>query len=207
MMQHPVRMSGKGVRLSFSVVVMKQTVVNWINGTDAVSSWQGNHDIPSTGGTGNDCQPSAWQRQGICFAFRLLTRGAVTFEDGRLRLCTGVQIHLAVCCKATLPILCMGHVRVRTDEHGIERPLLQATRCLTKQPGDVSHLEVSPRDVGHYRLGAHTLVDLRCAYAVVYLPSRGVKRLGMPWFCCATQMEANVTGLMVMLLCASAACC
>ena len=55
----------------------------------------------------------------------------------------GVQSHLALCCKATLPILCMGHVRVKTDHHLYERRLRRATRCLTKQPGGVSHLEVT----------------------------------------------------------------
>ena len=76
--------------------------------------------------------------------------GAVMSEHARIKLCTGVQIHLALCCKATLPILSMGHVRVGIDEHGRdeherERPLLQAARCLTKQPSDVSHLEVWSR--------------------------------------------------------------
>ena len=80
-----------------------------------------------------------------------------------------MQGHLALCCKATLPILCMGHVNVRTNRLERERPLLQATRCLTKQPDGVSHLEVSSR---HSNCGlsmmcsdvsTHHLIDLRCA--------------------------------------------
>ena len=92
-----------------------------------------------------------------------------------------VQIHLAVCCKATLPILCMGHVRVRTDNDARKRHLLQAKRCLAKQPGGVSHLEVSSNDlsdsevsedseatqktqkIGYAYLDNRCLVDLRCA--------------------------------------------
>ena len=81
----------------------------------------------------------------------------------------GVQSHLAVCCRATLPILCMGHVRVSINELERERPLIKATRCLMKQPGGVSHLEVLSRDV-HAEggcLGAHHLLaDLRCASAL-----------------------------------------
>ena len=72
----------------------------------------------------------------------------------------------------------MGHVTVRTDEHKRdkrerERPLLQATRSLTKQPGGVAHLQLSLRDkfAEHDR---HTdcqhLIDLRCASALVCLP-------------------------------------
>ena len=83
-----------------------------------------------------------------------------------------VQSHLALCCKATLPILCTGHVRVRTDKHERERHFLQATHCLTKQPGGVSHLEVSPRDIcaDIDRLDTRPLVDLRCASALGCLP-------------------------------------
>ena len=95
-----------------------------------------------------------------------------SLEDGRLILCTGVQGHLALCCKATLPIMCMGHVRVITDNLSNERRLHQATRCLTKQPGDVSHLEVTWWGIYHNRkdwVGTRRLIDLRCAFALVRL--------------------------------------
>ena len=95
----------------------------------------------------------------ICLSIH--NRGAVISEDGRLRLCTGVQSHLALCCKTTLPILCMGHVRVHTDHHELKRRLLQATRCLTKQPGGVSHFEVTSK--GACVLDTRNLIDLRCA--------------------------------------------
>ena len=86
--------------------------------------------------------------------------------------CMGVQNHLALCCKATLPILCTGHVRVRIDKHERERHLLQATHCLTKQPSGVSHLEVLPRefDAEYVRPDTRNLVDLRCASALGCLP-------------------------------------
>ena len=85
----------------------------------------------------------------------------------------GVQGHLALCCKATLPTLCMGHVRVHTDHDLNERQLLQATRCLTKQPGGVLHLEVIWWGVDLNRedwVGTRHLIDLRCACALVRLP-------------------------------------
>ena len=76
----------------------------------------------------------------------------------------GVQSHLALCCKATLPIMCTGHVRVRTDRHERERHILRATHCLTKQPSGVSHLEVSPRELraDFVRPDTRHLVDIRC---------------------------------------------
>ena len=81
-----------------------------------------------------------------------------------------MQAHLAVCCKGLLPILGMGHVRVTLDTTGSpERPLLNATRCLTKQPGGVSHLEVCSWDdkEGDERLGTRHFIDLRCALTPV----------------------------------------
>ena len=83
-----------------------------------------------------------------------------------------MQSHLALCCKATLPILCMGHVTLNTDKHQGERPLLQAAHCLTNQPSGVSHLEVWSRSVDiedgtrrvvtRFVVSAHNL-NLRCA--------------------------------------------
>ena len=73
-----------------------------------------------------------------------------------------MQAQLAFSCKALLPILGMGHVRVRIDKHKDERPLLDATRCLMKQPGSASHLEVYSVWVC---LGTCHLIDLRCAHA------------------------------------------
>ena len=103
----------------------------------------------------------------VCLS--LHSSGAVITEAGQLRLCTGMQSHLAVCCKATLPFLCMGHVRVTTDKQQFERPLLQATRCLTKQPGGVLHFELSSRDIfsGTLCLDTCHLVGLRYGYALV----------------------------------------
>ena len=85
-----------------------------------------------------------------------------------MKLCMGVQSHLALCCKATLPILCMGHVRVTTKEHEGKKPLLQATCCLAKQPGGVLHLEVLSRDYYAW-LDTRRHVNFRCA---------------MPWCTC-----------------------
>ena len=83
--------------------------------------------------------------------------------------CSGVQSHLALCCKATLPIMCMGRVTVNIYDDDCERPLLQAAHCLTKYPADVSHLEVSSRIDVVYCLHSHRLVDLRCAHALLCL--------------------------------------
>ena len=84
------------------------------------------------------------------------------------RVSIGMQIHLALCCKALLPILRMGHVRVNLDKHKSGRPPLNATRCLImKQPSGASHLEVFSW-VGYCQekwLGTRHLIDLRCAHA------------------------------------------
>ena len=116
------------------------------------------------------------------------------------QVCMTLQSHLALCCKATLPILCMGHVRVRINKQKRERAwssLRQAACCLTKQPGGVSLLEVSSSTVyvGNEYLNAYPLVDLSCASALVCLPL----------LCCAIALIAHRTGTDAMLLCASAA--
>ena len=111
-----------------------ETIGNHLRGNDKVGAFAS----PFT------CVPS---QQGICHL--------------KKRVCSGVQSHLALCCKATLPLLCIGHVRVRSDNQAREWLLLQATRCLTKQPGRVSHLEVAKPDylyTGQYHLAAHQLV-------------------------------------------------
>ena len=93
--------------------------------------------------------------------------------------------HLAVCCKACLPILCMGHVRVVTNNQERERQLLQATGCLTKQPGNVLHLEVSACTASA-RLETRHLVNLRCGM-LWYASILALKmRERAPCFCCAT---------------------
>ena len=137
-----------------------------------------------------------------CLSLHNCVTGSCHFSGWAHQGCMGVQIHLAVCCKATPPILCMRHVRVRTDHHARKRHLSQATRCLAKQPGGVSHLDVSSRDVsdsedsedseatqktqmiGYAYLDNRCLVDLRCPmlwYACsVVLQYAGV----CPCFCC-----------------------
>ena len=91
-----------------------------------------------------------------------------------------MQNHLALCCKAALPILCMGRVGVHTDKQKRDRPLLQATRCLMKHPGGVSHLEVwSTSDEG-YHLDCRHLIDLRCAHALVCLTTRAALCICVP---------------------------
>ena len=53
------------------------------------------------------------------------------------------QVNLALCCKAMLPVLCMGHVSARLDKPN--KPLTQLTRRLAKQPNDVLHLQLFAR--------------------------------------------------------------
>ena len=74
-----------------------------------------------------------------------------------------MQVRLALCCKALLPILCKGFVRVRLDKPKGERSLIQLTRCLSQQPGDVSHLKLFSRMPMR---GIRKLIDLRCAHAM-----------------------------------------
>ena len=93
------------------------------------------------------------------------TKGTSVFGLS-LQNCLGMQAHLALCCKALLPVLGMGHVRVNLDKPASGRPLLKATRCLTKQPSGASHLEVFSW-VGYCQekwLGTRHLIDLRCAH-------------------------------------------
>ena len=121
----------------------------------------------------------------------------------------GVQSHLALCCKATLPILCMGHVRVKTDHHLYERRLRRATRCLTKQPGGVSHLEVTwwGIDVNYGDwVGTRHLIDLRCALLLHACPMCAVTRMSWPLLLPWHSHGGTQTGPDAMLLCASAAC-
>ena len=125
----------------------------------------------------------AWQGQGALFACPFTTSKAVISGDGQLSLCMGVQSHLALCCKDTLPIMCMGHVWVRTADHTCEGPLVQATRCLTKQPCGVLHLEVSTRS-RHGHRNTSSLVDLRCANALVCLPLCAATCMGLHLLCC-----------------------
>ena len=99
--------------------------------------------------------------------------------------CFGMQAHLALCCKALLPILGMGHVRVNLDAPKTGRPLLNATRCLRKQPSGVSHLEVFSRDYSDSqrktRPATRQLVNLRCAHAPCGAGLCRVWPLGVPW--------------------------
>ena len=53
-----------------------------------------------------------------------------------------MQGNLALCCKAMLPLLYMGFVRVRLDKAEGERPLSRFTRCLSQQPDGVVHLKL-----------------------------------------------------------------
>ena len=103
----------------------------------------------------------------VCCLPVLHSSRAVISGVGQSKLCMGVQSHLALCCKATLPILCMGHVTINTDKKQLEQPLLQATRRLIKQPSVVTHLEVWSRSssCGNVRfiVSTHHLIDLRCA--------------------------------------------
>ena len=89
-----------------------------------------------------------------------------------LRSCFGMQAHLALCCKALLPILCMGHVAINVDKHGSARHLLNATRCLRKQPSGASHPEIFSRDARNFGgtlcFGTRRLIDLRCAHASIW---------------------------------------
>ena len=79
-----------------------------------------------------------------------------------------MQAYLAFSCKALLPILGVGHVRVCLDTPGRGSPLLNATRCLTKQPSGASHLEVvSWADTCGSMCTRH-LIDLRCAHATMW---------------------------------------
>ena len=87
-----------------------------------------------------------------------------------LQACTGAQVNLALTCRAMLPVLGMGRVVVRLSPLGLSplgnvaRPLLHATRCLAKDPGAVTHLELTSWQRRKY-YGTRQLIDLGCAQA------------------------------------------
>ena len=72
----------------------------------------------------------------------------------------GMQMHLALCCKAMLHVLSMGNVVVRLGKPIGARPLLQLNRCLAKQPNGVQHLAIMSSGKVW---GTRQLMDLRCA--------------------------------------------
>ena len=85
----------------------------------------------------------------------------------------GAQVNLALTCKAMLPVLCMGRVVVRLSPTGlsldglslrknIARPLLHASRCLAKDPGAVTHLELTSWQEQKF-YGTRQLIELGCA--------------------------------------------
>ena len=78
-----------------------------------------------------------------------------------------MQANLALCCKETLPILCMGHVTVKTDPFRGERRFLEAICCLLKKPKGVLHLQVqSEIDYAyHTQFDTYNLVGFRYAHA------------------------------------------
>ena len=120
-----------------------------------------------------------------------------------------MQAHLALCSKATLPILGMGRVRVIIDTledrfgRPYRRPLLKASRFLTKQPGGVSHLEVLGKRANLEResFGARRLIDLRCAHAPIrcwYVHGCGVYlavHMGCDWCRCCCALRSLLTNL------------
>ena len=194
MLQHPVRVPGTGAKASYVDHVMKLTVAFRINRASALSSWQGNFDIPSARCAGDDRRPSAWKGQGVLLACLFTTEGLSSLRMSA-SISTGVQSHLALCCKATLPIVCMGHVRVRTSEHERQRPLSEATRCLARHPGSVSHLEVSSIDVYAY-LDTRHLVALRCAMPWYACPLCAVTCMSLPLLVLCHSRDSTGRGLM-----------
>ena len=97
--------------------------------------------------------------------------------------CFGMQAHLAFSCKALLPILGMGRVRVDVNEHRSRTSLLNATRCLKKQPSGVSHLEVVTAHGGFrgkLSFGTRRVIDLRCAHAAMCVHGGGPNH-AVPW--------------------------
>ena len=93
----------------------------------------------------------------------------------------GMQAHLALSCKALLPILGMGHVRLNADE---PNSLLNATRCLKEQPSGASHLEVFS-EIGNYRgkltFATRRLIDLRSAHQPYGAGACMGEAPAMPW--------------------------
>ena len=67
--------------------------------------------------------------------------------------------NFACCCKAMLPALYMGRVTVRLDAG---RSMLQVSRCLRKQPGGITHLDLY---TDKQMLGIRNLIKLRCIHA------------------------------------------
>ena len=90
------------------------------------------------------------------------------------------QINLALCCKASLPILYKGIVSLRLDRPNGGRLLTQLSRCLAKQPDGVTHLHLF--SCGNVR-STHQLVGVRCAYALQACLQCAGCCMGMPMVC------------------------
>ena len=119
-----------------------------------------------------------------------------------------LQVNLALCCKAMLPILYMGHVSVTLHEDDNGRPLTRLSRRLKNQRGGVSHLEV----VGQRNIiapgppcEARGLIDLRCAQHAHMLASTvaGVSMCLPSPYQCLHSLHSGLESVS-MLLCAGA---
>ena len=75
-----------------------------------------------------------------------------------------MQVHLALCCKAMLPLLWTGHVSASLHTPNGGRPLTQLSRRLARHPDGVSHLALFSPNAMDWR-GVRKLVDLGCAHA------------------------------------------
>ena len=96
------------------------------------------------------------------------TEGKQPFWARALQACVGAQVNLALTCKAMLPVLGMGRVVVRLSPPNSARPLLHVTRCMVRDPGAVTHLELTTRWRSLQKMrfyGTRQLIDLGCAQA------------------------------------------
>ena len=97
-----------------------------------------------------------------------------------LQDCLCMQVNLALCSKAMLPLLYKGSVMVRLDKPKGERPLTQFTRCLSQQPAGISHLNLYTD--GSVR-GTRKLIDLRCAHTMQTCLHGAGHCMSMPLLC------------------------
>ena len=114
-----------------------------------------------------------------------------------------MQVDLALCCKAMLPLLCTGHVGVHLYKRDGGRALTQATRCLLQQPDGVSHLKLYAQ--GSIR-GTRQLIDLGCAHALQTLPAWAY-HCPIALLCQCLHQKHTGWGPGAVMLCADAVCC
>ena len=119
-----------------------------------------------------------------------------------------LQANLAMCCKAMLPILCVGTVDAWLDNRqrsqtDMDAALVRLSRFLERQPSTVSNLNILV--FGKYN-DMRRLIDLRCAHTVLACMHDAGICVCRPCLCQCLYLQHVGWGLVLILSCANAGC-